>query len=268
MNTLFDILKKPVLFHLVLYQGKNGIATSPTAYLSNDPDVIGDQLSAMQNLGGPGCGVIGLTYGPTVSSFINSAEEVCAQCAEREMPFALCYDPWVVKNPDGSMPTVAIATQKMIAALENPITQAMMDSKTYISSINGISGKLVLDFGTTATPSAVTAAMKGTTYWQNSVDYAWPLIADNNGPAPVNNTTAKLPCVCRAFNDGTGPNRNVSIWTPTKPARIIPANAGSYFWSLANAMNPAAEYAQVVTWNDVLEGTDIESFAAILYGKI
>lgn len=268
MNTLRDILGKPVLFHTVLYHGKNGIATSPTGYLSTDPDVIGDQLSAMQNLGGLGCGVIGLTYGPTVSSFINNAAmEVCAQCEERQMPFALCYDPWTVKNPYGSMPLTADATTRMIAALRHPNTQAMMSSRAYITSINGIKGKLVLDFGTTASPAVVNSAVPGLTYWKDSVDYAWPLIASPNGPAPVNNNV-KLPCVCRGFMDGTGPNRNVSVWNSTAPARIIPPNAGNYFWSLANTMNPAAEYAQVVTWNDEAEGTGIESFAAMLYGKI
>jgi hypothetical protein len=264
MNTLRDILGKPVLFHCVLYQGKDGLATSPTGYLSTDPNVIGDQLTAMQNLGGEGCGVIALTYGPTVSAFIHKASmEMCAQCNEREMPFALCFDPWTVDGaPKGTTPDAA-----MIAALKNSDIQTMLNSKTYISSLNGVSGKLVLDFSTGADAKTVQASVPGLNYLMEVADYAWPQIKTTGGPGPVNNNV-KLPCVSLQFNDGTGPDRNKSVWNQAKPARIIPANAGAYFWSLAAAINQAAQFVQWVTWNDVLEGTDIESFASVLGGKI
>lgn len=264
MKTLTESLGKPILFHTVLYQGKDGIATSPTGYLSTDPDVIGDQLTAIQTVGGKGCGVIALTYGPTVSSFINQAAmTMCNQCAEREMPFALCYDPWTVEA--GANATAK--AELMIAALQNTDTQTMMDSRSYISSINGIKGKLVLDFSLGITPSVVTAAVPGLTYWQNNADYAWPIFTAKNTPAEVNNDV-KLPCLCIGFNDGTGPNRNMSVWNQGSPARIIPSNAGAYFWSLVAGANPNAEYFQFVTMNDVLEGTDIESFLSMLSSLI
>jgi hypothetical protein len=249
MQTLRDILGKPVLFHCVYYQGKDGIATSPTGYLSNDPNVIGDQLSAMQNLGGEGCGVIALTYGPTVSPFIHGAVmEACAQCNEREMPFALCFDPWTVKG--SATPTNPNAA--MIAALQNPDIQSMLNSKTYLP------GKPVLDFSTGATATAVKAAVPGIEYWMEEVDYDWVQIP------PVPNKT-NLPCTYLGFNDGTGPNRNMSVWNQSQPARIVPTLAGTQFWSRNVS---AGQYVQFCTWNDVLEGTDIESFASMLWGKI
>lgn len=251
MKTLSEVLGKPILFHIVLFQGKDGLASSPTGYLSNDPNVIGDQLSDIQNVGGSGCGVIALTYGPTVSPFMHGAAmEMCRQCAEREMPFALCYDPWTVKSSTNW-------TSAMIAALKHPDTQTMMASRTYISSINGLTGKLVLDFDLGVDAKAVTAAVPGLVYWQKDVDYSWPKI-----PGPTNNNT-KLPCLARQFNDGTGPDRNKQAWDQTQPARIIPAKAGSYYRSLLSTANKAAQFYQMVTQNDDKEGTEIESFMAM-----
>lgn len=254
MKTLYDLLGKPVLFHVVFFYGKSG--PSITGYLSNDSNTIGDQLSAMQNLGGEGCGVIGLTYGPTVSSFIHeSAMEMCFQCAERDMPFALCYDPWTVKGATGKT-----ADEAMIAALQHPDTQAMMNSRTYISSINGIAGKLVLDFNTGADASVVQTSIPGLTYWMQSKDYSWPQI-----PGPTNNNT-KLPCLTRQFDDGTGPNRNMSVWNQAAPVRLLPSLSGGYWWGLEASAYTNAEYIQVVTWNDYYEQTQVEDFASMLWG--
>lgn len=267
MKNLRQILKertgldRPILAHIVTFQGKDGIATSPTGYLSNDPNVIGDQLSCIQDFCGEGAGVIALTYGPIVSSFIHGAVmEICRQSNERRMPFAICYDPWTVAA--GTTP--AAKEQLMIAALKNADTQSMMNSRSYIASINGLAGKLVLDFSLGVDPTVIKAAVPGLNYFEEIADYSWPQI-----PGPVKNNT-KLPCLCIGFNDGTGPNRNMSVWDQTKPARIIPMNAGTYFWGLADdsAEAVSAEFLQLVTWNDFSEGTQVEAFASMLCGPI
>src|SRR5260370_25434143 len=99
MNTGGMIAGRVVMFHWVGWHGKDG--PSVPGYDSRDPNVIGDQLSAMAALasvlGVSGFGVIALTYGPTVSTFIHSAVmEMSRQCPERQIPFPLCTDPWSV----------------------------------------------------------------------------------------------------------------------------------------------------------------------------
>lgn len=258
MKTLRDILGKPVLFHTVYYQGKNGISTSPTGYLSNDPLVIGKQLTAMQNLGGDGCGVVALTYGPTVSSFIHGAVmEASRQCNDRQMPFALCFDPWTVK-------TATDKNAAMIAALKNPDIQTILDQPYYLA------GKPVLDFNTGCTPSTVLASVPGIQYWMLNVDFSWIYIPDPLTPLKKYNAlpTMKLPAVSTEFNDGTGPNRNMSVWNQSSPARIVPSDGGKTFHDMADLIPASCQYVQIVTWNDVLEGTDIEKFASMLGGRI
>jgi hypothetical protein len=241
MKTLREILGKPVLFHVVYWHGKDG-TPSLTGYSSNDPNVIGDQLSAMQNLGGEGCGVVALTYGPTVSPWIHGAVmEACRQANERQMPFCLCFDPWTVKTaPD--------KTAAMIAALKHPDTQTMLNSRSYLN------GRPVLDFNTGANKTVVLSAVPGIDFWQIQQDYDWVQIP------PVANKT-QLPCVYLQFDDGTGPDRNKSVWDQTKPARIIPPLAGATFNQIKLS---AGNYVQFATWNDISEGTDIEKFASML----
>lgn len=260
MKTLREILGKPILFHTVYYHGKDGTA-SPTGYLSNDPNIIGDQLSVMQAIGGEGCGVIALTYGPAVNAFIHQAVmEACRQCNARRMPFALCYDPWTVKGSG------LAADQAMIMVLRHPDTLAMMNSRTYISSINGTPGKLVLDFSTGANSKNVLAASPGVNYFMKNTDFAWPNFDANSKPVPLNNKV-KLPCVIHQFDDGSGADRNKQANDPSLPVRLWPSNAGNTFWqSAVSAIADNSQYVQLPTWNDVRESTDIESWAAIVAG--
>src|SRR4051812_38693640 len=102
--TLRVQLGKPVLFHHLPWHGKNGPGTSLTGYDSRSANVISSQLDAMATLGGEGFGVICLTYGPTVSAFIHQASTaMCQQCNARDIPFALCFDPWTVKDSKGNL---------------------------------------------------------------------------------------------------------------------------------------------------------------------
>src|SRR6476660_6179072 len=76
-----------------------------------------------------------------------------------DMPFALCFDPWAVKNNDGSMPDKATCNNKMIEALKHPDTQAILNLPCYLP------GKPVLDFSIGADPGTIENAVPGIDYW-------------------------------------------------------------------------------------------------------
>jgi hypothetical protein len=255
--SLRELLGHPVLFHTVLYFGKDGIDNSSSGYLSNDALVIERQLQCMKAFGGPGCGAIGLTYGPTKSSFINDAVNKFAQaCNTQDMPFALCFDPWAVKNNDESMPDKATCNSRMIAALQHPDTQAILNLPCYLP------GKPVLDFSIGADPATIEAAVPGIDYWLNGKDYDWEYI-----PNQPNKT--KMPCVYVKFDDGTRGDRNKSAWNQSKSCRVVRSNAGRTFWNCkldgANNCN-GKNYVQLVTWNDYDEQTCIEQYASMATG--
>lgn len=245
MTTLRDQLGKPVLFHVVLWHGKDG-APSLTGYDSRNPSTITHQLQAMRALGGDGAGLIALTYGPTVSPFIHEAcMNICGQANALGMPFALCFDPWTVKT----------ATNKdaaMIAALQNPDIQFLLNCDSYLP------GKPVLDFATGCDAKTVMASVPGVGYWMNGVDYDWVRI-------PSTPNVTNLPCTFIEFNDGTGADRNKQVWNQSLPCRIVPSLAGNTFYGRNVS---AGKYVQFCTWNDVSEGTDVEKFAAMLSSKI
>jgi hypothetical protein len=236
------------------WHGKDG-KTSLTGYTSTDPNVCSRQLHAMLAFGGPGAGLIALSYGPTVSPFIHQAVmTICSQAQALGMPFGLCFDPWTVKNPDGTMPTTAIATSRMIAALQNPDIQLLLGCDNYI--VNPAGQKMVLDFSTTASKPLVMAAVPGINLMLKQVDYDWVMI-----PEVPNKTD--LPCTYMQFDDGTRTDRNMQVWDQSKPCRVIPSLGGNTFW---NRNISAGDYVQFCTWNDVAEGTDVEKFSSILLG--
>lgn len=242
-----------LLFHWVGWHGKT--PPSLTGYDSRDPDVIGDQLSAMARLAQvmefPKWGVVALTYGPTVDPFIHAAVmEMSRQCSDRKVPFVLCFDPWTVKN-------AADKNAAMVAALNHPDTVAMMSGRSYLP------GRPILDFATGIDKNKVLAAVPGIQIWQDGPDFAWW-----KTPPGTTNNAVTMPCVCLQADTGTGADRNKDVWNPGIPARIIPAMAGSYYWSLATVITKTPQYIQLATWNDVSEGTDVEKFASMLWGKI
>ena len=91
MQTLRELLGKPVLFHRVGWHGKS--TPNLAGYDSRNPTVIAHQLQAMLMLGGEGTGVIQLSYGLNSPFMAESALECCNQANALEMPFALCMDP-------------------------------------------------------------------------------------------------------------------------------------------------------------------------------
>jgi hypothetical protein len=248
--TLREQFGKPVLFHLLVWHGKDG--TSLTGYDSRDPNVITHQLEAMSAYGGEGFGVIVLSFGLT-SAFIQQATlEVANQCNALKIPFALCFDPWTVKNPDGSMPPVAERNKRMIATLKDPSFQVLLNLDCYIEE------RYVLDFAINCDKNVIMAAVPNINYLLDGPDFDWPRI-----PPQPNKTN--LPCTYIEFNDGTGPDRNKSVHDQTKPCRITPSYAGGTFWS--NNIK-AGDYVQFATWNDIKEGTDCEKFASTISVKI
>lgn len=250
---------KTVFFHWTGWHGKDG--PSIPGYDSRDANVIGDQLSAMETLasalGAGGFGVVALTYGPTVSTFIHAAVmEMSRQCSNRNVPFALCFDPWTVRNKDKNT--------AMIAALQHPDTQVMLAGRSYLA------GKPVLDFSTGCDPKTVLNAVHGIQYWMKNVDYSWPETTETIPTLAIVQAlpTMKLPCVMSQFNDGTGADRNKSVWDQTKPARIVPPLAGKTFWDMVELIPKSSTMVQAVTWNDYKEGTNVEQFASMLWGRI
>lgn len=245
MRTLQDILGVPVSFHWLGWHGKDG--PSLTGYDSRNPDVIGDQLTSMLNYGGKDTGVIALTYGPTVSAFIHIAVmEMSRQCETRNVPFALCFDPWTVKNASDK-------NAAMIAALQHPDTQTMFGRRSYMT------GLPVLDFATGCDRATILKAVPNIQYLLDGPDFAWPKIG-----AAQNNNVNQLPCVCLQFNDGTGADRNKQRNNQSLPFRYLPSFAGQTFDSFATSIPVTSKRVQVITWNDVGEGTDVESFASTL----
>lgn len=244
--TLRDQLGKSILFHLVVWHGKDGKPSIP-GYDSRDPNVISHQLSAMRTLGGEGAGVIVNTFGPTVSPFIHQAcMAVGQQCNALGMPFGLCIDPWTVKNaPDKNA--------AMFSALTHPDIQFLLNMDCYLK------GKPVLDFNTGCDPVKIQSALPSIKWWQQSIDYDWAQIPEKANKTP-------FPCVYSQFNDGTVFDRNKSVWDQTKPVRLVPSLGGKTFWNRGGLLS--GDYIQYCTWNDYSEGTEIEPFASMLEGKI
>jgi hypothetical protein len=241
-------MTQKLMFHIVTYHGKDG--KSRPGYLSIDPLVIADQLTAIQKLGGSGA--VALTYGPYVSMFMHQASmEICRQCSERRMLFALCYDPWTVKNT----PDVNAAMDKV---LQNPDTQTMLNSRAYIPE------RAVLDFSTGVDPTKLKT--QGVGYWMKHIQFSWPEITNTLETLAKDNSNPqmKMPGVFTRFFDGDPTNYNNSVWGG--PVRVIDSEGGDMLaksiLSADTAVN--APYRQYVTWNDYAEGTEIEPFTAAM----
>lgn len=261
-------IPKLLLFHWVPFPGKDNV--SIPGYTVADPNVIGWQLTAMQKLGeqlgATSVGAVALTYGPTVSTFIHSASmEMCDQCNERAMPFALCFDPWTVKESSDK-------DSAMITALKNPDIQSMLNSPMYLP------GKPVLDFSTGCDAKTVLAGVSGIQYWMEQVDYAWPkAYGANNVPNTISqglaslssqhaNPACRLPCVYRAFDNRNPSDPEHSIWDPTLLACTwCDAGTGTSLFAETIATVPtSATMVQVATWCDFAEGTAVEPAAWLL----
>jgi hypothetical protein len=253
MKTLREQLGKPVLFHRVGWHGKDGKPSIP-GYDSRDPDVITHQADAMQAWGGEGAGVLALSFGLASEFIAESVMLMAQQCNARGMPFGLCMDPWTCSKNGVKMTDPAECNDAMIAALEDPAIQSILQMDCYLK------GKPVLDFETGADPDVVRAAIPGIAYWMKDADYDWIKI-------PVKPNKTKLPAAYLQFDDGlTSEDRNTSCWNPDEPARIVQAMGGATFWNCD--VSAAEDFVQIETWDDYREGTAVEPLAAMLVGRI
>src|SRR5690348_12160677 len=116
MTTLQDQLGKPVLFHRVGWHGKT--IPNLAGYDSRDPNVISHQLEAMLAYGGSKSGVIHLSYGLASVFIAQSMLETLNQCQALQMPFAICMDPWTIKDASGNILPSPAREQAMIASLQ------------------------------------------------------------------------------------------------------------------------------------------------------
>lgn len=263
---LADKSGKILLAHYVYWYGKPNTTHAMNRYVSTDPDVIGDQLSSIQNLGIQG--IIALTYGAKASPFIHQAVmEACRQCSERKMLFALCFDPWTVKDlVTGNLLPSPQREQAYIAALAHPDTQTMLNSRCYLPE------RYVLDFSTGANLAVVAAGagVGNITFLAKHIGFSWPektntmavLKSDNANPG------MKIPGLCPQFNNGAPSDRNKDIQDLNQPCTVLESQAGNFWWDQVALLPASAKYAQVITANDYTEGTVLEPFASMCWGRI
>jgi hypothetical protein len=127
--------------------------------------------------------------------------------------------------------------------------------------------RVVLDFSTGVDPAKIMAVLPTVSYWMRGVDYTWPERTNTLSILAQQSklSTMKLPCLFRYFNDGNPLDRNKQAWDMTQPVTVIEALAGmTYQMSAMTGQLVKGDFYQFVTWNDVAEGTEIESFAAML----
>lgn len=252
---MYNLPKVKELAHYVYFYGKDKSPSPMTRYLSNDRNVIGDQLTQLEIMGI--AGLIALTYGPLTSSFIHQSTMIASQeSADRDLLFALCFDPWTVRGlPD---PTAAL-----IAAINHPDTQMMLNARSYVPE------HYILDFNTGADKAKVEAAIPGIKVLQKSIHFAWPnfqkgktgdqgtfVLSDLK--RQFNLATMLIPCVCPQFNDGAIDNPAVQAWDKTQPVRIAESQGGNFSLDQVDAIPATANYLQHVTANDYFERTVME----------
>lgn len=253
---LQDKLGKIVLAHALYWYGQPGDTSTMHRYVSTDPNVIADQISAMQNLGIGG--ILALTFGPTVNPFIHqTVMEACRQCGERGMLFGLVLDPWVAKASTDK-------TAAVIASLQHPDMQTMLSSRGYLPE------RYVLDFGTGADSVRVMNAVPGMSMLNLGTGFSWPSFSSSSALATLARQNAlptmKIPGVCPRFNDGYPGDRNKSVWGGN--VRVLESQAGNFFWDQVALAPKTSKYVQLITWNDYFEDTAIEPSASMLWGRI
>lgn len=251
-----------------------------TAYNSNDPLTIGKQLTVMQYSGING---VVLTYQGPGASFADTATEMCQQCAERGMLFALLLDPWIAKIGPGT------PEQRMTAALNSPDVLKMLGSPAYLPE------GYLLDFNTGVDWTKVTVPTLGAVarpVLGLNVGFAWshdqgdvdPIQSLKNTYAKTT-ATMKIGALCMSFFDGGAPlappldktqpydpvngvnvNFNKQNWGTGSATRYTPDRAGNYFFDQLAITPPGLKYVAIETWNDYNERTAVEPWLSVIAG--
>lgn len=242
-------------------------------YQSADPDVIKKQLQLIKLAGGSGVRVS--WEGPGAVYAHQATIEMCLQCNETGMLFALLIDTEVAGQPNW---------------FTDPGFLAMINSDMYVPE------KFLCDYSTGIDYTKVMLPA-GTVVLNDQVGFGWANAYATLPPgagALTNNAltlqqlqainklpTMKWPFISLGFCDAgfalppgvkpaafTGTRDYAhSVWDQTKAARAIDHEAGNFFLDTVAALAscPNAPYVGMV-WNDHEEGAGIEHFLASFNG--
>lgn len=271
--------------HHVTYLG-DGHVHRGVPYVATDLAVIVKKLSLMSL-----CGikvVLATWQGPWATSSHLDACLMSNLCVEMGMQFALVLDPWCAKlGPNG---VTIPSTQNVIAALNAPTTQAMLNSTSYVPE------KFILDFNTGANLSQLAVAFPHCDFLGFRTGFSWPSIPPITNSVLRNlaavadiakqnaNPAMKIPGLCMNFDDSgmplpagvqtmtgflaAGGVRDLTQSTWGGPARILESFSGQ-FLAQQLAVTPAtAPIVAIVTWDDYDEQSSgpLEKIVAELVG--
>ncbi len=232
--------------HHIGYNGNNHVHRN-IPYNANDPAMTVKVLQLLQDAG---CdGVIETWQGPWSGSCDVDANLVSSLCTKMGMQFALLLDPggmqkWV------SNPTTAATTANVVAALNAPTTQAMLNAISYVPE------KWILDFNTKADLTSLSTTFPKLKFLAMGKGFSWisiPPITESKArnAASVSNLKAQhvnplmqVASVCFSFDD-SGQPLPVGVQTQTAfdsaggkrdlansvwggPARILESFAGQF----------------------------------------
>lgn len=240
------------LAHVVPFYGNPKPGTKPVAsvnYSSNDLRVIDTQLELMQRAMYDG--VIVLTYADVDSFMEDACEKMLFLCEKRQMLFALCIDPWAMKDK-GSTIDQKNARWSIVLGW----AQKYLKSPAYLPE------QYIIDFATGADIQTVIKHNPGAQILQTYKEVAWPKVAaglDSKANLIQQNATAIIPGVIHSFADYDPSNPANSIWGGA--ARRIDARDGAFELDLVKSITATkgvAKYVQRITWNDYKERTAIE----------
>lgn len=240
-------------------------------YVATNPKVIAQKLALMQS---DGVDIVIETWqGPWAASCNLDAILTCALCADLGMQFCLLLDPWCAKlNSKGQSNGY---TNNVIAALQYPSTQAMLNASSYLPE------KYVLDFTTGADLAVLGKAFPTLRFLEQNNGFSWIAIppasitdsplknawAVSNLKAQHANPAMKIASFCDSFNDSgqplpvgvptqaafdaAGGNRNwdVGVWGNV-PARVLESFEGQFAQQQLATINPATPIVAILTWDD------------------
>lgn len=240
-------------------------------YVATNPKVIAQKLALMQS---DGVDIVIETWqGPWAASCNLDAILTCALCADLGMQFCLLLDPWCAKlNSKGQSNDY---TNNVIAALQYPSTQAMLNASSYLPE------KYVLDFTTGADLAVLGKAFPTLRFLEQNNGFSWIAIppasitdsplknawAVSNLKAQHANPAMKIASFCDSFNDSgqplpvgvptqaafdaAGGNRNwdVGVWGNV-PARVLESFEGQFAQQQLATINPATPIVAILTWDD------------------
>lgn len=276
-----------LLVHVMGWFG-DGQIHRQDSYVSNNAQTIANQINVMKSariFGLPVSGVIMTWQGPLATFQHSAAQQWCTQCQQRGLLFGLLMDPWIAKL--GSPGNATVDINNVINALNDPTSQAMLNSSCYLPE------KFVLDDNTGVNLTTLAGSFPTLKFLAQGTGFAWPSInmgianSDSRNAACVSNLQAqhsnslmKIAAVGLGFNDAGQPTPSgvtLAAWTGTRDltqsvwggqvSRYLDTHAGKLFFDQFATVPGGAPYLAYVTWNDYDEGTEIEDYWAMTAGQ-